>query len=248
MPHLPAYAKEACGRRRDGLRPVLPTAGVAQKWGNTHGGAPPQRDGRKWAWKPAEPPTQGFSGGLDGFLCVPARLRGEGRFCGDVPRPPAYAKGPAGGGGIAPARLLSAVGLRKNGGIPWRCTAQGDGRKWAWKPAGTAHTGDFNGTFRAPHVCGGGKWGLRGRAPSRSLYAEGDGLRPVFACGRDCAIMTTGLAGGLTKPCKGIRPAALTRPGLPTHAPVPLDAAQSSSLRSLPQVFLNSSPVCWKRV
>ena len=34
-------------------------------------------------------------------------------------------------------------------------------------------------------------------------------------------IMTTGLAGGLTKPCKGIRPAALTRPELPTHAPVP---------------------------
>ena len=62
------------------------------------------------------------------------------------------------------------------------------------------------------------------------------------------AIMATGLAGGLTKPCKGIRPAALTRPELPTHAPVPLDATQSSSLRSLPQVFLNSSPVCWKRV
>ena len=209
----------------------------------------PKGMGGKGRGNRREPPTQGFSGGLDGFLCVPARLRGEGRFCGDVPRPPAYAKGACGRrrNSPRPAFICSGIAQERRdtrGGAP----PQGDGRKWAWKPAGTAHTGDFNGTFRAPHVCGGGKWGLRGRAPSRSLYAEGDGLRPVFACGRDCAIMTTGLAGGLTKPCKGIRPAALTRPGLPTHAPVPLDAAQSSSLRSLPQVFLNSSPVCWKRV
>ena len=61
-------------------------------------------------------------------------------------------------------------------------------------------------------------------------------------------IMATGLTGGLTKPYKGIRPAALTRPELPTHAPVPLNAAQSSSLHSLPRVFPNLSPVCWKRV
>ena len=52
-------------------------------------------------------------------------------------------------------------------------------------------------------------------------------------------IMATGLAGGLTKPYKGIRPAAPMRPGLPAHAPVPLDAAQSSPL---PQFFLNTPP------
>ena len=43
-------------------------------------------------------------------------------------------------------------------------------------------------------------------------------------------IMATGLAGGLTKPYKGMGPAAPTRPGLPAHVPVPLDAAQSIPL------------------
>ena len=174
MPHLPAYAKEACGRRRDGLRPVLPTAGVAQKWAMPMEVHRPKGMGGKGRGNRREPPTQGFSGGLDGFLCVPARLRGEGRFCGDVPRPPDYAKGACGRrrNSPRPAFICSGIAQERRdtrGGAP----PQGDGRKWAWKPAGTAHTGDFNGTFRAPHVCGGGKWGLRGRAPSNSEIARG---------------------------------------------------------------------------
>ena len=44
----------------------------------------------------------------------------------------------------------------------------------------------------------------------------------------------------LTKPYKGMGPAVPTRPGLPAHAPVPLDAAQRSPL---PQFFLNMSPL-----
>ena len=51
-------------------------------------------------------------------------------------------------------------------------------------------------------------------------------------------IMATGLAGGLTKPYKGMEPAAPTRPGLPAHAPIPLDAAQSSPFPLCPQFFL----------
>ena len=57
--------------------------------------------------------------------------------------------------------------------------------------------------------------------------------------GRGAAIMATSLAGGLTEPYKGMGPAAPTRPGLPSHAPVPLEAAQSSPL---PQFFLDTSP------
>ena len=56
--------------------------------------------------------------------------------------------------------------------------------------------------------------------------------------------MTTGLVGGLTKPYKGMRPAALTRSELPTLALVPLDAAQSSSLPALRHVPLGTLPVC----
>ena len=43
---------------------------------------------------------------------------------------------------------------------------------------------------------------------------------------------------------QGMIPAALTRSELPPHAPVPLDAAQSSSLSPLPHVSLSASPVC----
>ena len=53
--------------------------------------------------------------------------------------------------------------------------------------------------------------------------------------GRGAAIMATGLAGGLTEPYKGMGPAAPTRPGLPAHAPIPLEAAQSGPFPPLPQ-------------
>ncbi|MFR9258955.1 MAG: hypothetical protein ACLVMH_08685 [Christensenellales bacterium] len=47
------------------------------------------------------------------------------------------------------------------------------------------------------------------------------------------AIMTTGLAGGLTKPCKGILPAALTRIEDPPTAPLSLAAPKGAVFYAL---------------
>ena len=81
----------------------------------------------------------------------------------------------------------------------------------------------------------------RGRAPSIAL-ARGERFRRPRS---PDSIMTAGSAGDMTKPRKGMVAAARTRAELPAQAPVPPDAAQSGAL---PQVFLNASPVCWKRI
>ena len=187
MPHLPAYAKEACGRRRDGLRPVLPTAGVAQKWGNTHGGAPPPKG---WAEMGVETggnrQHRGFPGvWMDSSVFLPV-CGGRGGFAGTCPVHQLMRKGPAGGGGIAPARLLSAVGLRKNGGIPVE----------VHRPKGMG--GNGHGNQREPPTQG---ISMELSAP-RMFVAAGSG-----GCGgapRPEACMRRGTASALFLPAAGI--------------------------------------------